>query len=100
LRFRVPFDTLDLSTVDDFARWSRVWMPTSATSAGAAVVLDLRDVELVMAAGVSALLELEAELARRGLALRLVEATPIVGRVFDICDVSQRWVGAGDEVSP
>jgi anti-anti-sigma factor len=75
-------------------------MPTSATSAGAAVVLDLRDVELVMAAGVSALLELEAELARRGLALRLVEATAIVGRVFDICDVSQRWVAAGDEVSP
>ena len=55
------------------------------------MVLDLGDVEFVMAAGVQALLDLEAELADAGRTLAVVGAAPIVVRVLDICG----WRTAG-----
>ena len=92
LRFRVPFDCLDLATVDEFGRWWKAQMSQCSPPAGATVVLDLGGVELVMAAGVRALLELEADLADRGVALRLGAPAPIVARVLRTCDVADRWV--------
>jgi anti-anti-sigma factor len=55
------------------------------------VVLDLADVEFVMAAGVQALLDLEAVLGERGQSLRVADSAPIVARVLDICGVAARW---------
>ena len=45
-----------------------------------------------MAAGVQALVDLDAELARSGRTLSVVGAAPIVVRVLDICGYSGRWI--------
>jgi anti-anti-sigma regulatory factor len=93
VRLRVPFDALDLASIAAFVRWAaeRIRDDVPATP-GAAVVLDLGDVELVMAAGVAALLDLDAALAARGQTLHVADPAPIVARVFAICDVPERWL--------
>jgi anti-anti-sigma factor len=91
VRLQVPFAALDLGTVDEFRRWVREQLRDDA-SAGSTVLLDLGDVEFVMAAGIQALLDLEAELADRSRTLGVVGAAPIVVRVLDICGVAERWI--------
>jgi anti-anti-sigma factor len=90
---RVPFEALDLATVDDFRRWIHDRIAIDASeNAHAAVVLDLGDVEFVMAAGVQALVELDAELTGVGRTLVVAGAAPIVARVLDICGCAERWI--------
>jgi anti-anti-sigma factor len=86
---RVPFTVLDIGTVTEF----RAWVETVAPSRAATVLLDLSDVELVTAAGVSALLAVELELPS-GSQLRIVNEPPIVRRVLAICDLDERWLVA------
>lgn len=88
LRLPVPFGVLDLATVDEFLRWARSRI-RSGTRAD--VVLDLSEVEFLMAAGVQALLDLDADLACEGRTLAVVGAAPIVVRVLDICGYGARW---------
>jgi anti-anti-sigma factor len=89
VRLRVPYTALDLATVDDFRRWVSERTPAAA---GVGVVLDLADVELVMAAGVQALLDVDTELAAGGRTLGVVEASPVVRRVLDICGFAECWL--------
>jgi anti-anti-sigma regulatory factor len=91
LRVEVPFDALDLSTVAEFAQWCRETLVPAPASAGR-VVLDFEGVELVTAAGVQALCDLDAELGGRGLRLGIAAAAPVVVRVLEICDLADRWV--------
>jgi len=91
VRLTVPFEAIDLASVDDFARWVREHIAADPPVRGA-VVLDFGDVEFVMAAGVQALLDLEALLAETGRTLAVVEAAPIVVRVLAICGCADRWV--------
>jgi anti-anti-sigma factor len=90
LRVEVPFDALDLSTVDEFTDWYRTLLSSGATGAGD-IVLDFAGVGLVAAAGVRMLCDLEAELLARGGRLAITGAVPIVVRVLQICDVAERW---------
>lgn len=83
VRLVVPFDVLDLATVDPF----RSWIAARVVARDADVVLDLSEVELLMAAGVHELLALETELAAHGRALSVANARPIVCRVLRICEV-------------
>ena len=93
VRFRVPFGALDLATVDDFTRWVHDRIRAGAPDeASAAVILDLGDVEFLMAAGVQALVDLDAELAAVGRTLAVAEAAQIVVRVLDICGYADRWI--------
>ena len=92
MRCRVPFETLDLATVDEFAQWVRDRTACVPIDGPRTVVLDLADVEFVMAAGIQALLDLEAELCERERTLGVINAAPIVIRVFEICGTAQRWV--------
>ena len=87
---RCPFDALDLGSASQFRRWVLARIHTEAPPEYD-VVLDLDDVEFVMAAGVQALLDLEAELAERGQSLHVAGSAPIVARVLDICGVAARW---------
>ena len=91
MRLTVPFEAIDVASVDDFARWVREHIAADPPVRGA-VVLDFGDVEFVMAAGVQALLDLEALLAETGRTLAVVEAAPIVVRVLAICGCADRWV--------
>jgi anti-anti-sigma factor len=93
LRLKVPFEALDLATVDDFLRWVHDRIATLAHGgARTSVVLDLGDVEFVMAAGVQALVELDAELTGVGRTLAVTGAQPIVARVLVICGCADRWI--------
>jgi anti-anti-sigma factor len=92
LRCRVPFDALDLATVDEFARWVREQLACVPADEPRGVVLDLAEVEFVMAAGIRALLDIEAELCERQRTLGVINVAPIVTRVFEICGVDRRWV--------
>jgi anti-anti-sigma factor len=93
VRCRVPFEALDLATVDDFRRWIHDRIAADAPGgARAAVILDLGDVEFVMAAGVQALVDLDAELTGVGRTLAVAGAAPIVARVLDICGCAERWI--------
>lgn len=83
----VPFDVLDIETVDEF----RFWAKGIAATSPAALVLDLAGVALVTAAGISALLDVEREL-RPGVPLVIVNAVPIVRRVLAICELDTRWL--------
>ena len=94
MRCTVPFDALDLATVEDFTRWARDQTACGPVDDRRELVLDLGEVEFVMAAGVQALLDLEAELGERERTLGVINAAPIVTRVFAICDV-ERWVVDG-----
>jgi len=91
VRIRVPFEALDLGAAPEFLRWVLARIDADAPPE-VHVVLDLDDVEFVMAAGVQALLDLETVLAERGQTLRVAGAAPIVARVLDICDVATRWI--------
>jgi anti-anti-sigma factor len=93
VRLTVPFEAIDLANVDEFTRWARDRIATDAPDDGA-VVLDLGEVEFVMAAGVQALLDLDAQLADAGRTLAVVEAAPIVVRVLTICGCADRWIVA------
>jgi anti-anti-sigma factor len=90
LPVEVPFDALDLSTCEEFTEWYRGLLAAGPSRRGD-VILDLVGVQLVTAAGVRALCDLEAELAASGRRLAVTGAAPIVLRVFRICDVSERW---------
>ena len=92
VRFRVPFDALDLATVHEFRRWLGERLDCATHGAPAAVVLDLSDVEYLMAAGVQALVDLDAELRDAGRTLAVANAAPIVVRVLEICGVAERWL--------
>lgn len=85
----VPFAVLDIGTVAEFRSWAEAVAPGQP----AALVLDLSGVELVTAAGVSALLALERELPS-GSQLRIVNELPIVRRVLAICELDERWLAA------
>jgi anti-anti-sigma factor len=90
VRINVPFDALDLCTATEFVAWVLARVDDDVPPE-VDVVLDLDGVEFVMAAGVQALLDLEAALGERGLSLRVARAAPIVARVLDICGVATRW---------
>jgi len=90
VRIKVPFDALDFGAASEFLRWVLARVHTEAPPE-LDVVLDLEDVEFVMAAGVQALLDLEGVLGERGQSLRVVGSAPIVARVLDICGVAARW---------
>ncbi len=94
MRCTVPFAALDLATVEDFTRWVRDQAACGPTDDRRRLVLDLGEVEFVMAAGVRALLDLEAELGDGERMLGVINAAPIVTRVFAICGV-ERWVVDG-----
>ncbi len=87
---RVPFAVLDICTITEFRGWAEAIAPTQP----ATLLLDLSGVELVTAAGVSALLAVERELPS-GSQLRIVYEPPIVRRVLAICDLDERWLAAG-----
>ena len=78
---------LDIGTVAEFGVWAEAVAPILP----ATLVLDLAAVELVTAAGVSALLALERSLPS-GSRLRLVNEAPIVRRVLVICELDERWL--------
>lgn len=84
----VPFEVIDLASVAEFTDWLAV----CGTGDDAEVVLDFAAVQMVLAVGVQALLDLERELLRSGRALTIVHAAPIVRRVFEICEVADRWL--------
>jgi anti-anti-sigma factor len=84
---RVPFEVLDLATADEFARWA----DEQVEATDGALVLDLGDVEFVMAAGVQALLDLDGRLETSGRTLAVTGSAPIVVRVLTICDLGERW---------
>jgi anti-anti-sigma factor len=88
VRLRVPFDALDLATVDAFVRWASGQV--DATDGD--MVLDLADVEFVMAAGVQALVDLDARLRCDGRTLAVTDAAPIVVRVLRICGLADGWI--------
>jgi anti-anti-sigma factor len=93
VRCRVPFGALDMASVDDFRRWVHDRIATGvADGARAAFILDLGEVEFVMAAGVQALVELEDELTLVGRTLAVTGAAPIVARVLDICGFADNWI--------
>jgi anti-anti-sigma factor len=94
VRCLVRFDALDLATVEEFARWARAQSACGPADDPRGLVLDLGEVEFVMAAGVRALLDLEAELGARDRTLAVMNAAPIVERVFGICGV-RRWIVVG-----
>jgi anti-anti-sigma factor len=85
----VPFAVLDIGTVTEFRAWAEAVTATQSET----LVLDLSGVELVTAAGVSALLAVERELPP-GSQLRIVNELPIVRRVLAICDLDGRWLMA------
>ena len=84
---RVPFAVLDIGTAAEFLAWAEAVAPLRA----ATMLLDLSGVELVTAAGVSALLAVERGLPS-GSRLRIVNELPIVRRVLAICDLAERWL--------
>jgi len=93
VRCSVPFAALDLASVDDFRCWVYDRIATGEPEAArAAFILDLGEVEFVMAAGVQALVELDAELNRVGRTLAVTGAAPIVARVLDICGCADRLI--------
>jgi anti-anti-sigma factor len=94
VRLRVPFDALDLATVDPFLRWAKDEIACPSAEAAGQIVLDLELVEFVMAAGVQALLELEDELCSTARTLAVANPAPIVARVLEICSVADRWIMA------
>ncbi|MGZ6885693.1 MAG: STAS domain-containing protein [Acidimicrobiia bacterium] len=88
---RVPFEALDVYAAPEFARWTDAALASTAGEGPVHLVLDLQDVELVMAAGVEALQRLERRIVDDGGTLHLVAAAPIVVRVLEICGVGARW---------
>lgn len=86
----VPFDALDLATVDEFARW----LDGVAASTAADVVLDFGLVEFVLAVGVQALVDFDRMLLAEGRRLRIRGASRLAERVFEICGVADRWLMA------
>lgn len=93
MRLTVPFEAIDLATVGTFRRWVGERLATGVPNgARTSVVLDLGAVEFVMAAGVQAMDELDAELAETGRTLAVVSAAPIVTRVLAICGCADRWI--------
>ena len=92
MRLRVPFAVLDLATVDEFRRWVSARIPADD---GVDVLFDLGDVDLLMAAGVQAILDVETGLVAEGRTLGVVGAAPIVRRVLEICGLAERWLARG-----
>ena len=86
---RVPFAVLDIGTVTEFRAWAAAVAPREP----ATLLLDLSGVELVTAAGVSGLLDLERALPS-GSQLRIVNELPIVRRVLAICELEERWLAS------
>jgi anti-anti-sigma factor len=89
VRLRVPFAVLDLATVEEFRRWVSARVPAED---GVGVLLDLGEVDLVMAAGVQAMVDVDTALEAQGRTLGVVDAAPIVRRVLEICGFAQRWL--------
>ena len=85
----VPFAVLDIGTVTEFRAWAEAVAPREP----ATMLLDLSGVDLVTAAGVSALLAFEHELPS-GSQLRIVNELPIVRRVLAICELDERWLAS------
>lgn len=86
---RVPFEAIDPASVDEFAAWL-----TAVIDGGTGdVLLDLRDVDIVLAVGVQTLFDLDRDLLRSGRSLRIVRPSRVVRRVLELCDVPERWLG-------
>ncbi len=85
---RVPFEAIDPASVDEFA----VWLTTAVAAGAGDVVLDLADVEIVLAVGVQVLFDLDRDLLASGRSLRLLRPARVVRRVLELCAVPERWL--------
>lgn len=82
----VPFTELDAETGPLFTQWCQQHMTGAVNEP---VVVDVVRLDLLCAAGITALLELEQQLDGRK--LRLVGARPPVQRIVELCQL-ERWL--------